>query len=256
MFIQKYISQTVIKPRSVRQSLTVHTVSFRQNLSCQCQSLDTIRYCSKFSEYIFRKKHCLPLARKLCFHSSVCAKYLRKLWTDFNDIFKEGCLCARDKPIKFWRGSAFFLRSWIIFQDYLPLADRTQWHFAVYIISQLIKYEIWWNTPNIGNVVTNNSSNFGTVSPCTRHAFYPVLSSLQDSNKNGRTADNGWKYYLIALPSVGNVRTTTLYRHNSSHFLVCWVSWHHVVIWQLIFLTQTWQPQQFVCYIKVHVQQL
>ena len=53
---------------------------------------------------------------------SVCKKS-RKLWPDFDDIFKEECLSDRDKSISFWRVSRFLCGSWIIFQDSLPLAD-------------------------------------------------------------------------------------------------------------------------------------
>jgi len=55
---------------------------------------------------------CLPSACKIT----------RKLSTNFDNIFKGECLCVRDKLINFWRGSAFFCGSWIIFQDSLSLA--------------------------------------------------------------------------------------------------------------------------------------
>ena len=51
----------------------------------------------------------------VCVSVCLCAKYLKKLRTDFDDIVKEECLHARDKSISFWRESGIFHGSSVIF---------------------------------------------------------------------------------------------------------------------------------------------
>ena len=44
-------------------------------------------------------------------------------------------------------------------------------------------------------------------------------------------------YYLVALPSVGDVGTSTVNSYDSSHLVVCRISWYHVVVWKLVLFT-------------------
>jgi hypothetical protein len=54
------------------------------------------------------------------------AKYLKKLWTDFDETFRDDCSRARDQSIRFWERSVCFCGSRIILKVSLPLRDRAK----------------------------------------------------------------------------------------------------------------------------------
>jgi len=74
----------------------------------------------------------LPPPRRLCIRRILCvsvcvfvcmyAKYLKKIWTDFEEILWRGRAWPRKESVRFWWRSRFFRWSWIIFNYSLPIA--------------------------------------------------------------------------------------------------------------------------------------
>jgi len=77
-----------------------------------------------------RKQQTVVIVIVVCFWLCLCAKYLEKLWMDFDDIFREEC--ARDISVSLWKDP--------FFQDSLLLADRAgiKWRFAVMLVFVII----------------------------------------------------------------------------------------------------------------------
>lgn len=86
-----------------------------------------------------------------------------------------------------------------------------------------------------GIVLVHRIQKVGRQSTCPGQCALPPMHWIGIY----KFSDVHWNYNLVALPSVGNVGTSTFDRHHSSHLFVRWVSWHHVIIRQLILLTQS-----------------
>lgn len=86
-----------------------------------------------------------------------------------------------------------------------------------------------------GIVLVHRIQKVGRQSTCPGQCALPPMHWIGIY----KFSDVHWNYNLVALPSVGNVGTSTFDRHHSSHLFVRRVSWHHVIIRQLILLTQS-----------------
>ena len=77
----------------------------------------------------------------VCLSVYLCAGYLKKLWTDPDEILWTGWACKKDELLRFWWRSRSIY--WNLLSDYSPLKDRTKLTYSM--ISQKVVERFGWN---------------------------------------------------------------------------------------------------------------